>query len=124
MTIKYTEDHEWIKSEGDSFKIGITEYAQEQLGDVVVVEMPEVDRAYQSGETCAVIESVKAASDIFSPIEGTITSINTKVVDNPELVNSDPEGDGWLWEMTSAAPQSLDDLMDKQAYEQFLQTVD
>lgn len=121
MEKKYTKEHEWILAEGGSYKVGITHYAQEQLGDVVMVELPNVSQSYNAGDVCAVVESVKAASDIYAPISGEVTAVNEQLADQPELLNQDPEGEGWLWIMNSADGDSLADLMDEQAYLSFVE---
>ena len=115
---RYTPEHEWIDAGSDgSYRIGITNYAQEQLGDVVTVELPEAGLQVTAGDACAVIESVKSASDIFAPITGTITSVNEPLVDSPELVNEDAEGKGWLFEIKAESEPELDKLMDLASYE-------
>ncbi len=120
MTKKYTTTHEWIEADGDSYIIGISDFAQSLLGDVVMVEMPDKDKVYNKGDNCAVIESVKAASDIYCPFEGTITDINLAIEDAPELVNTSAETDGWLWKMSAIADPNLDSFMDKAAYEEYI----
>ena len=104
MTVKYTREHEWIRIEGDTATVGITFYAQEQLGDVVFVELPESDTSADQGAEVAVVESVKAASDIYAPVTGTITESNEELSERPELVNEDPENDGWFFKMRLADP--------------------
>jgi glycine cleavage system H protein len=121
MSKKYTKDHEWIEAAGDVWRVGITAYAQEQLGDVVAVELPEAGRALAAGEECAVIESVKAASDIYSPAAGEVCAVNEALADNPALVNEAAEGDGWLWEMRLNNPQDVAELMDEAAYQTFVE---
>lgn len=117
---QYTKEHEWIEDTGDGkYRVGITNYAQEQLGDVVSVELPEMATNLIAGDECGVIESVKAASDIYAPVSGEVISVNDDLNDNPALVNEDPEGGGWLWEMTVSDKASLADLMDKAAYDAF-----
>ena len=115
-SVKYTEDHEWIRIDGDIGTIGITDYAQEQLGDVVFVELPDVGRAVDKGGEAAVVESVKAASEIYAPISGEITDANQAVADDPALVNSDPTGEGWFFKLKIADAGELDGLMDEAAY--------
>ena len=115
-TEKFTEDHEWIRVDGDIATVGITEYAQEQLGDVVFVELPDVGRAVEKGGDAAVVESVKAASEIYAPISGEITEANQAIVDDPALVNSDPAGGGWFFKLKIANASELDGLMDEAAY--------
>ncbi|PSJ65855.1 glycine cleavage system protein GcvH [Kumtagia ephedrae] len=115
--IYYTEDHEWIRVEGDTATVGITDYAQEQLGDLVFVELPEVGRALKKGDTAVVVESVKAASDVYAPADGEILEANASLSSEPALVNSSATGDGWLWKMKLSDKSQLDGLMDLAAYE-------
>lgn len=117
---RYTEDHEWVRIEGDVAVVGITDYAQEQLGDLVHVELPEVDRELEQGEEAAVIESVKAAGDVKSPVGGTVVAVNEALEDDPSLINSDPTGDGWVYKMSLADASELDTLMDEDAYQAFI----
>jgi glycine cleavage system H protein len=113
----YTESHEWISVEDDgSVRIGITDHAQEALGDLVFVELPEAGSGYAQGDACAVVESVKAASDIYTPISGEVVSVNEALENDPELINSDPYGDGWLFSITVEAPSELENLMKAEAY--------
>ena len=112
----FTEDHEWIRVEGDIATVGITNYAQEQLGDLVFVELPEVGRTLAKGDSAVVVESVKAASDVYAPADGEITAVNDKLVTDPALVNSAAAGDGWLWKMKLADAGQLEGLMDEAAY--------
>ena len=119
MTVKFSEDHEWLLIEGDSVTVGITDYAQNALGDIVFVEVPEADTDVEQGDDCAVVESVKAASEVYAPITGTITEGNEALADTPELVNTSPEGDGWFFKMTVGDASQLDDLMDAAAYKEF-----
>ncbi|WP_044564629.1 glycine cleavage system protein GcvH [Azospirillum sp. B4] len=121
MTIRYTEDHEWISVDGDVATVGITTFAQGQLGDVVFVEVPEAGRALAKGKDAAVVESVKAASEVFAPVDGTVVEGNQAVVEDPSLVNSDPQGAGWFFKMTLANPAQLDGLMDQAAYDAFVE---
>ena len=114
--MKYTEEHEWLRAEGDHVVVGITAYATEQLGDIVFVELPETDTKVSKGDEVVVMESVKAASDILAPLDGTITEINPALVEDPTLVNSDPLGAGWFFKMTLSDPSELDGLMDEAAY--------
>lgn len=120
MTTLYTTDHEWLQIDGDVATVGITDYAQTQLGDVVFVELPKVGRALKKAEAAAVVESVKAASDVYAPVSGTVTVVNAALEDQPELVNSDAEGEGWLWKMTLSDPSELASLMDEAAYQTFV----
>jgi glycine cleavage system H protein len=115
-TTYYTEDHEWLSVEGDVAIVGITDYAQEQLGDLVFVELPEVGRVVKKGETAVVVESVKAASDVYAPADGEIVAANDAVVSDPSLVNSAATGNGWLWKMKLADEGQLTGLMDEAGY--------
>ena len=119
MTVYYTREHEWVRVEGDSATVGITDYAQGQLGDVVFVEVPEAGRAVSKGGEAAVVESVKAASDVYAPVGGTVTEGNQAVVDDPSLVNSDPEGAGWFFRLTLSDNHELGELMDADQYKTF-----
>ncbi|MGB3416917.1 MAG: glycine cleavage system protein GcvH [Mesorhizobium sp.] len=112
----FTEDHEWIRVEGGVATIGITDYAQEQLGDIVFVELPEVGKKLARGDTAVVVESVKAASDVYAPVDGEITEANEALSSDPALVNSAAAGDGWLWKMKLADESQLTGLMDEAAY--------
>jgi len=119
MTVKYTEDHEWVKVDGDTATVGITGYAAEQLGDVVFVELPEVGANYDKGADMAVVESVKAASDVYAPVSGEVVEANEKLADTPETVNEAPEGDGWFARIKLSDKSELDALMDEAAYKEF-----
>ena len=116
-TTYFTEDHEWIRVEGDSATVGITDYAQEQLGDLVFVELPEIGRSVVKGDTAVVVESVKAASDVYAPCDGEIVAVNEALSSDPALVNSAATGDGWLWKMKLSDSSQLDGLMDAAGYE-------
>lgn len=116
-TTYFTEDHEWIRVEGDVATVGITGYAQEQLGDLVFVELPETGKALSKGDTAVVVESVKAASDVYAPVDGEIIDANQALNDEPGLVNSDATGKGWLWKMKLSDKSQLDGLMDEAGYE-------
>jgi glycine cleavage system H protein len=116
----YTEEHEWIEVDGDTATIGITAYAQEQLGDIVFVEVPAEGTSLAKGKEAAVVESVKAASDVYSPISGTAIEGNAALEDDPSLVNSSPEQDGWFFKVTVADPAELEGLMDEAAYKDFV----
>jgi glycine cleavage system H protein len=121
MTIeRFTKDHEWIRVDGGIGTVGITQHAQDQLGDVVFVELPEAGRKPAKGETVAVVESVKAASDIYAPVAGEVTEVNTAVADHPGLVNEDAEGKAWFFRLRIADAKELDALMDRAAYEAFV----
>jgi glycine cleavage system H protein len=114
--LKFTSDHEWIRVENDSATVGVTQYAQEKLGDLVFVQLPKPGTVLQAGGAAAVVESVKAASDVYAPINGEVTEVNQQVVDNPTLINSDPAGAGWLFKLRIADRSQLDGLMDEPAY--------
>lgn len=118
---QYTENHEWVALEGDVAVVGITEHAAEQLGDIVFAELPQVGSEFSMAECVAVLESAKAASDIYTPCGGEVVAINEVLEDDPELVNRDPEVEGWLFKIKCSDTKELDALMDKQAYEDFLQ---
>jgi len=118
---KYSEDHEWIRIEGNNGTVGITDYAQEQLGDLVFVELPEVGKSLAKGDEAVVIESVKAASELYAPISGEVTEANEALADEPAQVNSDPMGAGWFFKMTIADASELDGLMDEAAYKSFVE---
>ena len=120
MTRYFTEDHEWIDVEGDTATVGITDHAQEQLGDIVFVEVPKPGAVLAKGREAAVVESVKAASDIYSPVGGTVTEGNAAIEDDPALVNSDAEGAGWFFKLTIADTAELEGLMDESAYRDFV----
>ena len=117
---KYSTDHEYIRVEGDIATIGITHHAQEQLGDVVFVEVPEVGRKVKQGEQAAVVESVKAASEVYAPVSGEVVAANTDLAADPSLVNSDPQGKAWFMKIKLADKGELDGLMDKAAYDKFV----
>jgi len=118
--MKYTEEHEWLKVDGDVIVVGITEHASEQLGDIVFVELPEENTEVAKDDEVVVIESVKAASDILAPLDGEIVEVNSALVDNPSLVNDDPLNDGWFFKMKIEDMSALDDLMDEAAYKAFI----
>jgi glycine cleavage system H protein len=115
-TTYFTEDHEWIRVEGGVATVGITDYAQEQLGDLVFVELPETGRTLAKGDTAVVVESVKAASDVYAPVDGEIVEVNSALSSNPALVNSAATGDGWLWKMKLADESQLSGLLDEAGY--------
>ena len=119
MSVYYTEEHEWIRVEGDEAIVGITDFAQGQLGDIVFVELPEAGRQVVKGGEAAVVESVKAASDVYAPVDGEIVEPNPALGDDPSLVNSDPEGEGWFFRLRLADPSQLDGLMDADGYKAF-----
>ncbi len=120
MSRYFTEDHEWIDVDGDIGTVGISEYAQEQLGDIVFVDVPEEGKEITKGDEAAVVESVKAASDVYSPVSGTVIDGNAALADTPALVNEDPEGDGWFFKLTLTDPSELEELMDEVAYQAFV----
>lgn len=116
-TTYFTEDHEWLRVEGDTVTVGITDYAQEQLGDLVFVELPEVGKAFSKGDAAVVVESVKAASDVYAPVDGEVTSVNEALTSDPALVNSSATGEGWLWTMKLSNPSQLEGLLDETGYQ-------
>ena len=122
-TIRYTKEHEWLRLEDGIAVVGITDHAQEALGDVVFVELPEAGREVEEAEACAVVESVKAASDVYSPLAGKVVESNQAIVDDPALVNRDPTGDGWFFKIELSDPDALNELMDEAAYNVFLETL-
>lgn len=119
MARYFTDEHEWIDLEGDTATVGITDYAQGQLGDIVFVELPSVGTMLEKGKDAAVVESVKAASDVYAPINGEVTEANGALEDDPALVNSSPEEDGWFFRMTISDKSQLEGLMDQAAYKSF-----
>jgi glycine cleavage system H protein len=123
MSTRYTRDHEWIRLEGDTGIVGISDYAQEQLGDIVFVELPAIGKKLAKGAEAAVVESVKAASEIYAPVAGEVTAVNGALADQPGSVNADPEGEGWFMKLKVANPADVDALMDIDAYQAFLQTI-
>jgi glycine cleavage system H protein len=122
-TLKYTAKHEWVREEGGGVLcIGITDHAQEQLGDLVFVDLPGVGTAFEQDNECAVVESVKAASDVFSPISGEVVEVNTALENTPELINQDPYGDGWIFKLQAAHPDEVEKLLDAVAYAELVAT--
>jgi glycine cleavage system H protein len=121
---KYTSDHEYIRIENDLGTVGISEYAQDKLGDIVFVEVPEIGKQLSKGQEAAVVESVKAASEIYAPVSGEVVEVNEAIVDNPALVNEDPEGEAWFIKLRIANARELDALMSADAYKDYLETVD
>ena len=115
--LRYTKEHEWARLDGDRVTVGITDFAQEELGDVVYVELPQIGRTVETSGTFGVVESVKAASDVYAPLAGEVTGSNDALADSPETVNQDPFGAGWLMKLKPANPADLDQLMDAAAYE-------
>ena len=122
-SVKYSQEHEWISVEGDLGTIGITPYAKEQLGDVVFVELPQAGRKVAKGEACAVVESVKAASDIYAPVSGEVTEANPALADTPGDVNAEPMGKGWFFRLKLSNKSELDGLMDEAAYAAFVKSL-
>ena len=118
--LKYSKDHEWVRVEGDIATVGISNYAQEQLGDVVYVELPEVGRAVGQSQEAAVVESVKAASEVYAPVSGEVVEVNQALEDDPALVNGDPTGGGWFLKLRMSAPAELDGLMDEGSYADYV----
>lgn len=123
MTRYFTKDHEWIAIDSDTATVGITDYAQGQLGDITFVELPAEGATLGKGDSVSVVDSVKAASDVYSPVSGIVSALNAALSDSPELVNTAPEGDGWLWQMTLSDPAELEALMDEAAYSAFVDTL-
>jgi glycine cleavage system H protein len=121
---RYSQEHEWVRVEGDEGVIGITDYAQDQLSDVVYVELPEVGDAFAKGDILATVESVKTASDVYMPVGGEVLEINEALEDSPELVNKDPFGEAWFVRIAFDDPAELDDLMDAEAYKAFVEGLD
>jgi glycine cleavage system H protein len=119
MTVYYTRDHEWIAVDGDSATVGITGYAQNALGDVVFVEVPAAGKTLSQGDEAAVVESVKAASEVYAPVSGTVTEGNAAIEETPDLVNSDPEGEGWFFKLTLSDNQELGELMNADQYKEY-----
>lgn len=120
MTVYFSEDHEWINVEGSTGTVGITDYAQNALGDIVFVELPESGEEFAKGDEVAVVESVKAASEIYSPVSGEITAVNEELEDNASLVNSSPDGDGWFFKINIADESELEELMNASDYKAFI----
>jgi glycine cleavage system H protein len=119
MSLYFTKEHEWIRLEGDTATVGITNFAQAQLGDIVFVEVPEAGREVTQGGDAAVVESVKAASDVYAPVSGEVVEGNQALADDPSLVNSDPEGEGWFFKLRLSDNSQLSDLMDAEQYKAF-----
>ena len=119
MSVHYTEEHEWIRLDGDTATVGITDFAQGQLGDIVFVDLPEPGRQVTKGGEAAVVASVKAASDVYAPVTGEVVEANQALTDDPSLVNSDPEGEGWFFRLRLSDTSQLEGLMDAEAYKTF-----
>lgn len=124
MTVKYTKEHEWIRVDGDVAVVGISDYAQKQLGEIVFVELPETGKKLDKGSEAAVIESVKAASEVYAPASGAVTEANGALGDDPGKVNADATGDGWLFKMSLGNASELDDLMDENQYADYVKGLD
>ena len=120
--IRYTKDHEWVRLDGDVATIGISDHAQEALGDIVFVELPEPGRLVEAGEACAVVESVKAASDLYAPLPGTVLEVNQAIVDEPATVNTDPTDGGWFFKLSGVAFEAFAELMDEDDYAAFVES--
>jgi glycine cleavage system H protein len=118
--LRFSKDHEWVRRDGDTVVIGITDYAQEQLGDVVYVELPELGRQVVQGKEAAVVESAKAASEVYAPVSGEVVAVNEAIASDPGKVNADPMGDGWFLKLRLADPAQFDGLMDEAAYRKFV----
>ena len=123
MSLYFTKEHEWIRVEGDTATVGISNHAQEALGDIVFAEVPEAGRKVSKGQEAAVVESVKAASDVYAPVSGEVIEGNQAVADDPALVNSDPEGDGWFFKLRLDNPGEVEGLMDEPSYRDWIKTL-
>lgn len=117
--LRYTRDDEWVRVDGDEATVGITDYAQDALSDIVYLELPSEGDSFEAGETFGVVESVKAASDLYMPVAGEVTAVNDALVDNPEVINQDPYGEAWMIKVKMSEPGQLDDLMDAEAYRKY-----
>jgi len=124
MTIKFSEDHEWVNVDGDIATVGITPHAQDQLGDIVFIELPDTGAAFDIADEAGAVESVKAASEIYAPVSGEITDVNGDLEDNPGVVNSDPMGDGWFFKIKLSNTDELETLMDEAQYKTFVEGLD
>jgi glycine cleavage system H protein len=123
MSLYFTKEHEWIRVEGDTATVGISNHAQEALGDIVFAEVPDAGRRVSKGQEAAVVESVKAASDVYAPVSGEVVEGNQAVANDPALINSDPEGEGWFFKIRLADASELDGLMDEAAYDEWVKTL-
>ena len=123
MSLFFTKDHEWIRVEGDVATVGISDHAQEALGDIVFAEAPEAGRSLSKGQEAAVVESVKAASDVYSPVGGEVIEGNAAIADDPSVINRDPEGEGWFFKIKLNDPSELEGLMDEAAYREWVKTL-
>ena len=123
MSVYFTKEHEWIRVDGDTATIGISNHAQEQLGDIVFAEVPEAGRRVSKGQEAAVVESVKAASDVYAPVSGEVIEGNQSIADDPALINKDPEGEGWFFKLKLDNPAEIEGLMDEPAYRDWVKTL-
>ena len=123
MSLYFTRDHEWIRVDGDVATVGISDHAQHALGDIVFAEVPEAGKSLSKGDDAAVVESVKAASDVYAPVGGEVIEGNPAIADDPSLINREPEGDGWFFKLKLAEPSELDGLMDEAAYREWVKTL-
>jgi glycine cleavage system H protein len=123
MSLHFTKEHEWIRVEGDTATVGITDHAQGQLGDIVFAEAPDAGKSLNKGSEAAVVESVKAASDVYAPASGEVLEANPAIADDPSVINSDPEGEGWFFKLRLSDPAELDGLMDEAAYREWVATL-
>ena len=121
MSIKFSKDHEWVRMEGDAAVVGISDYAQEQLGEIVFVELPDVGKKLEKGDEAAVIESVKAASEVYTPVSGEVSEVNGEIDADPAKINTDATGEGWLFKMALSDPDELDELMDEADYSAYVE---
>ena len=122
-TYKFSKDHEWVKLEGDIATIGVSDYAQKEMGDIVYVDIPEEGSSFSKGDTCSNIESVKAVNDIFTPLSGEVVEVNTSLEDTPENINKDPYGSGWIFKIKISDPDELNGLLDADQYEEYLKGI-
>ena len=123
MTLYFTKEHEWIRVEGDQATVGISDHAQEALGDIVFAEVPDAGKQLSKGQEAAVVESVKAASDVYAPVSGEVTESNPAIADDPAIINRDAEGEGWFFKLRLSDPGELDGLMDEAAYREFVKSL-
>ena len=123
MSLYFTKEHEWIRVEGDTATVGISDHAQQALGDIVFAEVPEAGRTLSKGQDAAVVESVKAASDVYAPVGGEVTEGNAALADDPALINRDPEGEGWFFKLKLSNPSEVDGLMDEGSYRDWVKTL-
>jgi glycine cleavage system H protein len=123
MSLYFTKEHEWVRVEGDVATVGISDHAQEALGDIVFAEVPDAGRSVAKGDDAAVVESVKAASDVYAPVGGDVTEGNAALADDPSLINRDPEGEGWFFKLKLSDPSELEGLMDEAAYREWVKTL-